>query len=116
MRFYDPANMWCAAGDLDPQAVCRLAREVLPTQAGPIAEKDYGPDEPSRAARGLVEEHMAVSCPIFQLGCKGDRPGRESPGQNCWAIWPARSLLGTSTSYARLYRDGLRKPKLQLWL
>ena len=109
--FYDPANMvLCAAGDLDPQAVCRLAREVLPTQAGPIAEKDYGPEEPSRAARGLVEEHMAVSCPIFQLGCKGDAPERGEAGlrQELLGDLACEVLLGTSTPlYARLYRDGL---------
>ena len=98
--FYDPANMvLCAAGDLDPQAVCRLAREVLPTQAGPIAEKDYGPEEPSRAARGLVEEHMAVSCPIFQLGCKGDAPVRGEAGlrQELLGDLACEVLLGTST-------------------
>ena len=109
--FYDPANMvLCAAGDLDPQAVCRLAREVLPTQAGPIAEKDYGPEEPSRAARGLVEEHMAVSCPIFQLGCKGDAPVRGEAGlrQELLGDLACEVLLGTSTPlYARLYREGL---------
>ena len=109
--FYDPANMvLCAAGDLDPQAVCRLAREVLPTQAGPIAEKDYGPEEPSRAARGLVEEHMAVSCPIFQLGCKGDAPERGEAGlrQELLGDLACEVLLGTSTPlYARLYREGL---------
>ena len=58
--FYDPANMvLCAAGDLDPQEVCRLAREVLPAQAGPIAEKDYGPEEPPRAARSLSLIHIS---------------------------------------------------------
>ena len=109
--FYDPANMvLCAAGDLDPQAVCRLAREVLPTQAGPIAEKDYGPEEPSRAARGLVEEHMAVSCPIFQLGCKGDAPERgeaglrQEPAGRPGLRGPAGHL---HPLYAGLYRDGL---------
>lgn len=109
--FYAPANMvLCAAGDLDPQAVCRLAREVLPAQAGPIAEKDYGPEESPRAARSLVEEHMAVSCPIFQLGCKGDAPERGEAGlrQELLGDLACEVLLGTSTPlYARLYREGL---------
>lgn len=109
--FYDPANMvLCAAGDLDPQAVCRLAREVLPAQAGPIAEKDYGPEEPPRAARSLAEERMAVSCPIFQLGCKGDAPERGEAGlrQELLGDLACEVLLGTSTPlYARLYREGL---------
>lgn len=109
--FYDPANMvLCAAGDLDPQEVCRLAREVLPAQAGPIAEKDYGPEEPPRAARSLAEERMAVSCPIFQLGCKGDAPERGEAGlrQELLGDLACEVLLGTSTPlYARLYREGL---------
>ena len=109
--FYDPANMvLCAAGDLDPQEVCRLAREVLPAQAGPIAEKDYGPEEPPRAARSLAEERMAVSCPIFQLGCKGDAPERGEAGLRPELLGDlaCEVLLGTSTPrYARLYRAGL---------
>ena len=109
--FYDPANMvLCAAGDLDPQEVCRLAREVLPAQAGPIAEKDYGPEEPPRAARSLAEERMAVSCPIFQLGCKGTprNAGEAGLRQELLGDLACEVLLGTSTPlYARLYREGL---------
>jgi predicted Zn-dependent peptidase len=34
--FYDPSNMvLCVAGNVDPERVCDIAREILPTQAGP---------------------------------------------------------------------------------
>ena len=79
--FYDPANMvLCVAGNQDPERVCRIAREILPKTAGPIAQKDYGPQEPEGAFQSLVEERLAVSGPIFQLGCKGDAPERGEAG------------------------------------
>ncbi len=109
--FYDPANMvLCVAGNVDPQQICDLAREILPKQAGPIAEKDYGPAEEPQAAKPLVERHMSVSTPIFQLGFKGDDPGA-GPGalrQQLTAQLALEALLGNSTPlYARLYREGL---------
>ena len=79
--FYDPANMvLCVAGNQDPERVCQIAREILPKTAGPIAQKDYGPQEPEGAFQSLVEERLAVSGPIFQLGCKGDAPERGEAG------------------------------------
>ena len=109
--FYDPANMvLCVAGPVDPEAVCAAAREILPPQAGPIAEKDYGPAEPPQAVRALTEEHMEVSSPIFQLGFKGDAParGEDSLRQELLGELACEVLLGSSSPlYARLYREGL---------
>ena len=109
--FYDPANMvLCVAGNVDPARICAAAREILPTQAGPIAEKDYGPAEPETAAEHLKEERMAVSSPIFQLGYKGDAPERGEKGmrQQLLGELACEVLLGNSTPlYARLYREGL---------
>ena len=45
--FYVPCNMaLCVAGNVDPEQVCRLAREVLPKAPGSAAGRDYGPPEP----------------------------------------------------------------------
>jgi len=109
--FYDPANMvLCVAGDVDPEHICDVAREILPAEAGPIAEKDYGETERSKVARGEIEIAMEVSTPIFQLGYKGDAPklGEEGLRQELVAELALEALLGNSSPlYARLYREGL---------
>ena len=109
--FYNPANMvLCVAGNQDPERIVQIAREILPRTGGPIAQKDYGPREPEEVCRSLVEERMAVSGPIFQLGYKGDAPERGEQGlrQQLLAELACEVLLGNSTPlYARLYREGL---------
>ena len=109
--FYHPANMvLCVAGNQDPERVCRIAEEVLPRQSAPVALKDYGPEEPEGVAQSLLEESMAVSCPIFQLGYKGDAPERGEAGerQRLLGELACEVLLGNSTPlYARLYQEGL---------
>ncbi len=109
--FYDPANMvLCVAGPVDPEHICQVAREILPAEAGPIAEKDYGEQESAKAARSLVEESMEVSAPIFQLGFKGDAPkrGEASLRQELLGDLAMEALLGNSSPlYAKLYQKGL---------
>lgn len=109
--FYDPANMvLCVAGPVEPEHICEVAREILPKEAGPIAAKDYGPQEPPRAARALIEEQMEVSTPIFQLGYKGDAlpQGEERLRRQLVGELALEVLLGNSSPlYAKLYREGL---------
>lgn len=109
--FYDPANMvLCVAGNVDPEHICNVAREILPKTPGPIAMKDYGEKEAPRAARSLVETAMEVSTPLFQLGYKGDIPQRGEEGlrQQLTAELALEALLGNSSPlYAKLYREGL---------
>ena len=109
--FYCPANMvLCVAGDVEPERVCQIAREVLPREPGTVAQKDYGPQEPEAACQSLREERMAVSCPIFQLGYKGDAPETGEAGlrEQLLGELACEVLLGNSTPlYARLYREGL---------
>lgn len=109
--FYDPANMvLCVAGDVDPEHICDVAREILPKQAGPIAAKDYGEKEADRVAQSYIEVAMEVSTPIFQMGYKGDAPKRGEDGlrQQLVAELAVEALLGNSSPlYAKLYREGL---------
>lgn len=109
--FYDPANMvLCVAGPVDPEHICDVAREILPKEAGPIAAKDYGEKEPVKAAQSLIEERMEVSAPIFQLGWKGDAPGKgeERLRRQLLGELALEVLLGNSSPlYAKLYREGL---------
>ena len=109
--FYDPANMvLCVAGPVDPARICDVAREILPKEAGPIAAKDYGEKEEPRAAQRYIEERMEVSAPIFQLGWKGDAPGKgeERLRRQLLGELALEVLLGSSSPlYAKLYREGL---------
>ncbi len=109
--FYDPANMvLCVAGPVDPERICKIAREILPKQAGPIAAKDYGEKEKPQAAQPLIEERMEVSAPIFQMGWKGDAPanGGDRLRQELVGGLALEVLLGNSSPlYAKLYREGL---------
>ncbi len=109
--FYDPGNMvLCVAGDVDPEEIVRIAREILPEEGHAPVERDYGPAEEERAARQDWSKEMAVSTPIFQLGFKDVPPDR---GEE-WLRWEllgdlaCEALLGTSSPlYARLYNEGL---------
>jgi predicted Zn-dependent peptidase len=100
----------CVAGNVDPERICQVAREILPKTPGPIAVKDYGEKEQDRAAQSVVELEMEVSIPLFQLGYKGDAPERGEAGlrQQLVGELAAESLLGNSSPlYAKLYREGL---------
>ncbi len=109
--FYDPSNMvLCVAGNVDPEAICRTAREILPQSSGTAARRDYGQAEPHTVCKALVEENMAVSTTSFQLGFKGDpvEKGPEKLHQELLGDLACEVLLGTSSPlYARLYEEGL---------
>jgi len=109
--FYDPVNMvLCVAGNVEPERVCDLAREILPKEAGELTQRDYGQEEPKRAAVPKTEIAMEVSTPIFQIGYKGD-PAEQGPDTlrlQLLGELAAQALAGPSTAvYASLYEQGL---------
>lgn len=109
--FYCPGNMvLTAAGDVDPERICAIAREILPKDPGGSIRRDYGGEEPENAARPLKELRMEVSTPIFQLGFKADNvpDGPERLRQRLLGELACEVLLGTSSPlYAELYGQGL---------
>ena len=71
--FYTPANMvLTVAGDVDPEQVCAIAREILPRESTGQIQRDYGGGEAPQAACAEKELKMEVSTPIFMLGFKCD--------------------------------------------
>lgn len=109
--FYDPGNMvLCVAGDVEPEQVVNIARQVLPKEGHPPAERDYGEPEAPAAANPLWEKEMEVSAPLFQLGFKA-QPPRKGEAWQRWELTgelACEALLGTSSPlYARLYGEGL---------
>ena len=109
--FYNPGNMvLCVAGNVDPEKVLDMAREILPREGKGSISRDYGPAEPAGAARSRTELRMEVSTPIFQLGWKMEPAprGEEQLRQKLVAELACEALLGNSSPlYVRLYREGL---------
>ncbi|MEG1720616.1 MAG: pitrilysin family protein [Pseudoflavonifractor sp.] len=109
--FYQPGNMvLCVAGNVDPEQVCAIAREILPKEGLGKIPRDYGPAEPETAVKPRTELRMEVAMPIFQMGWKADpvprgaeRLRRQLIGElACEAIFGSSSPL-----YAKLYAQGL---------
>lgn len=109
--FYTPENMvLCVAGDVDPERVCDIAAQVLPSQGLGKAERDYGAPEPGQVASPRVEVKMEVATPMFQSACKCEPApgGPETLRMQLLGDLAAQALAGPSSRlYAALYRQGL---------
>ena len=109
--FYNPANMvLTVAGDVDPEQVCAIAKEILPNESLPQIDRDYGGEEDSNAACWEKELTMEVSTPIFQLGFKCDpaQRGEAWLQRELTGELACEALLGSSSPlYAKLYSQGL---------
>ena len=109
--FYNPANMvLTVAGDVDPEQVCAIAKEILPNESLPQIDRDYGGEEDFNAACGEKELTMEVSTPIFQLGFKCDpaQRGEAWLQRELTGELACEALLGSSSPlYAKLYSQGL---------
>ena len=107
--FYHPGNMvLCVAGSVDPAAVERIARKVLPGGEGAPAERERV-QEPESVRQPRAERTMAVSAPQFLIGFKGDAPGKgDSLRQRLLGELVCDVLFSSSAPlYSRLYERGL---------
>ena len=69
--YYVPSNMaLIVMGDVDAEAVSRLAREVLPPDFSPPPARPCGEAEPARAFRHRTRRTLPVSQPVFAIGFK----------------------------------------------
>lgn len=109
-RFYTPGNMvLCCAGDIDPEKVMELAEKLVPPGKD-APPRDYGSEQGLCPVSVRVEEKMAVSMPLFELGAK--LPWR--PDSKEWARYmlladmSCELLLGWgSPLYSELYDAGV---------
>lgn len=109
--FYTPSNMvLCVAGNVDPERVCDLAREILPKEAMPPILRDHGADEPGVVYQRESTRNMAVSAPLFQVGIKL-RPAEDGAAQfrqKLLGDLVCEALAGSSGPlYSKLYAQGL---------
>ena len=109
--FYTPSNMvLCVAGNVDPEEVCAIAREILPKVKKPLIPREQGENEPETVCRSYSERTMAVATPLFLLGVKvppaGDGPAQLE--QKLLGDLACEALMGSSSPlYSRLYAQGL---------
>ena len=106
--FYAPTNaMLCVAGDVDPDAVERIAAELLRGARRPAPERDYGAPEKLTCEKPRVTDVMEVSMPTFVLGCKAAAPKSPMRAEMIGDL-AADCLFGSSTPfYKSLYESGL---------
>lgn len=107
--YYRPDNMvLCVAGNVSPERVCAIARQVLPPNPpGPVLPEK----RPGAAHRtgGFSVRHMPVSAPLFQLLIRGEPPERgQCLRRRLIAELACDALFGASSElYTRLYDQGL---------
>ena len=109
--FYNPSNMvLCVVGDVSPESVVSIARDILPREAGEVPQRDYGPEETLFPEEMLREEKMEISLPLFFTGSKvncvqrsQEKLRQELTGQLALEVLAGRS----SPLYTKLYNGGL---------
>lgn len=69
--FYAPSNMALAVtGNVNPEEVIAMARDLLPEERAPKPIVDYGEPEPDLPKTRYTELPMEVSAPQFMIGAK----------------------------------------------
>ena len=107
--FYAPSNMClCVEGDVDPERVEAIARELLAEEKAPVPTADFGPDEGPLPVEALHREAMPVSAPQFLIGAKlRAQTGEAGLRQRIVAQLALRLLVGSSSPfYTSLYAAG----------
>ena len=74
--FYTPSNMvLTVAGDVEPEEVVRIAREILPKEPGGHIERDYGGEEDGQAGKGAAHGGVHPHLPAWLQGRARPRRG-----------------------------------------
>ena len=109
--FYAPSNMFlCVIGDVDPEAVCAIARAHLPKEKAEKVQRVDVWQEETKVQKHLTQCHMEVAMPIFQLGFKCPDPGKGEGAVRAEFVadLAAEALFGESSDlYQRLYEEGI---------
>ena len=109
--FYTPGNMLlCVVGDVEPEAVATMAREVLGTVPREVGVKQRAWDEEMKAVTAETEASMEVAMPMFSMGfkCEPLAMGDAAIRREMVADLAAEVLFGESSElYLKLYEDGI---------
>ncbi len=109
--FYTPGNMLlCVIGDVEPETVADIAREILGTEKKEVGRKLRDWAEDMTSAEGERHRTMEVAMPMFDLAfkCEPLAEGAEAIRREMVADLAAEALFGESSElYLRLYEEGL---------
>jgi len=109
--FYAPGNMCLVVvGDVDPEQVLAVARQILPADPGPQIRRAYGEEESLTPCQEETVCTMEVSMPTFLLGfkCPPLCGGQEQMRRAYIGELACDLLMGESSPlYSRLYEQGL---------
>lgn len=110
--FYHPSNMViCVVGDVDPESVFNQVENGLRVEKSMPEIKRIFPEEPGTINKGFVEQKLAVSTPLFQMGFKDQNVN--TIGFECLRREIAVKILlelimgKSSRLYNELYSEGL---------
>ena len=108
--FYHPSNLLLlVVGDVDPEAVERIAAREIPVTPVPRTER-LPVEEPLTVPTHRVEQRMEVSMPMFAVGfkCAPSADPADNLRLSLLGSLAADVLAGESSAlYTRLYTDGL---------
>jgi len=109
--FYTPGNMLlCVIGDVDPDNVARIARQMLGTEKREVGRKLRPWQEDMTCPVASAQTSMEVAMPMFNLAFKAEplSSGDAAIRMEMVADLAAEALLGESSElYLRLYEEGL---------
>jgi len=109
--FYNPSNMvLCVVGNVDENAVVKMAKDMLPKLPGEIPEIDYGKAETAYPNSDKIEVCMEVGLPLFLIGSKVvcTKSGRGALKQELVGNLAVNYIAGTSSPlYTKMYAEGL---------
>lgn len=110
--FYHPSNMIVVAvGDVEPESVfSKVEAAILHKEPRPPVNRIY-PEETAAISSDYVDEHLAVSIPMFRLGFKGSCHGETGIGLLMYETAVRlllELLIGRSSElFEQLYKEGL---------
>ena len=109
--FYSPGNMLlCVIGDVRPESITAIAREVLGTEPKPVGKKLRPWQEGMTCEKADVSASMEVAMPMFNLAFKAEplEPGDASIRVEMIADLAAEALFGESSElYLKMYDEGI---------
>jgi len=108
--FYNPANMiLCVVGDVVPERVVKIARQVLGDERKEAGKKNCNWQETLACKEPMPELNMEVSMPMFQICFKSEPLGKGDRAVRREIIGDlaAEALFGESSElYLQLYQEG----------
>ena len=109
--FYNPANMLlCVVGDVNPEEVASIARQVLGSERRPVGIKLQDWEETEAVGNRQSLREMEVAMPMFNLAFRSTPLGKgdEAIRSEMVADLAAEALFGESSElYLRLYEAGI---------